>query len=104
MARNNKSGFGFWYDNFEYKGHVEDYYYDIPFEKFCDAIRNYFNSKFVTIDGTDGDIYRVIYSFSGEDGLENIFEDQEARLKEELLDDAYEEYKDYIEYYYSDEE
>ena len=98
MAKN-KSGYDVDY-KFEYRGMEERYYYDIPFETFVEAIRAYFDSQMVTIDGKDNDVWNVCASL---EILDDIYDAMEDWLKERCEKDAYEEYKDYIEWYYEDE-
>jgi len=98
MAKN-KSGYDVDY-NFEYKGHEENYLYEIPFETFMEGVVKYFDNQMVTIDGKDNDVWNALVDL---DCLDNIFEAMEDWFKEKCQDAAYEEYKDYIEWYYEED-
>ena len=97
-----RSGYSIWYE-FEYEGYKEDFSYDIPFEVMCNAIRKYFDDNMVNLDGTDTDIWNTIVTF-GSDALDTIFEEEEDWLKEQCENEAFEEFKDYVEYYIKDDE
>lgn len=104
MAKKNGSGFEVEYKDFKYKGYHEDYFfYEIPFEKFCDGIRKYFDDRLVTLDGTNTAIWNTLVEF-GEDALDTIFDELEDWFKEECKEDAYEEFKDYVDYFVDDED
>ena len=98
MAKN-KSGYDLDYE-FEYRGIQENYYYDIPFETFMEAVIKYFDNQMVTIDGKDNDVWNALADL---DVLDNIFDAMSDWLRERCEKDAYEEYKDYVEWYYDDE-
>ena len=103
MSKKNGSGFELTY-SFEYNGHKDErYFFEVPFDKFCEAIRHYFDEQLVTLDGTDNAIWNSIVGF-GEDALDTIFYDQEEWLTKECQEMAFEEFKDYIEYYLEDDE
>lgn len=99
MAKN-ESGYDIDY-RFNYKGHEENYFYDIPFEKFMEGVVKYFDNQMVTIDGKDNDVWNALADL---DVLDNIYDAMEDWFREHCEKDAYEEYKDYIDWYYDDEE
>lgn len=102
MAKNS-SGFEVTYHDFEYNGYKDDYFfYDVPFDIFCDGIRKYFDDKLVTLDGTDNAIWNTMVEL-GEDTLQNIFDAMEDWFTEQCRDGAYEEFKEYVEDYLSEE-
>jgi hypothetical protein len=95
----NKSGFDIFY-SFDYKGYEDKTYdYDIPFDIFCDAIRDWFDKKNVTIDGTDNAIWNALNDL--DDGNNDIFDvvndDEQDYLRAKCKDLAYEEFKDIAE-------
>ena len=99
MAKN-KSGY-YVYIPCEYKGHKEDYCYDIPYEKFMEGVREYFDNQFVTLDGKDNDVWNVLVDL---ECLDAIFEAMEDWFEEHCKEEAQEEFEDYVELYYDDEE
>ena len=99
MAKN-KSGYSIMYDDFEYKGIKELFDYDIPFDLFMEGVRRYFDNQMVTIDGKDSDVWNVLVEL---ECLDYIFGTMEDWFKEYCKDYAYEEYQDYVEWYYEDE-
>lgn len=103
MGKKNGTGFELTY-SFEYKGHKDDsYFFEVPFEKFCDAIRHYFDARLVTLGGIDNAIWNAVVEL-GDDVLDTIFYDQEEWLKKECEEMAFEEFKDYLEIYNDDDE
>ena len=100
MAKN-RSGYDIDYE-FEYKGFQERYYYDIPFEVFMEGVRKYFSDKMVNIDGKDVDIWNALVELESY-VMDNIFDSMEDWFKDRCKDDAYEGYKDYVEWEYEDE-
>lgn len=99
MAKN-KSGYDVYYD-FEYRGHKEPFDYDIPFETFMKGVVKYFDDNMVTLDGKDTDVWNILYEL---DCLDEIFDKMEDWFKEHCKEDAYEEYKEYIDWYYDEDE
>lgn len=93
-----------WYhEDFEYKGHTETFTYDVKFDDLMDAIRQYFDNNLVILDGTDTNVYNALVGL-GEDVMDNLFDKMEDWLKEHCKEKAFEEYKEYIDWYYDDEE
>ena len=100
MAKN-KSGYDIYFEDFEYKGIKDELFsYDIPYEKFMDGVRAYFDNQFVTIDVKDNDIWNALVDLNV---LDDIFEAMKDWFKEHCREDAYEEYKDYVEWYYDED-
>ena len=87
---------------FEYKGHNERFTYDVRFADLMDAIRQYFDNQLVILDGTDTNVYNALSEL--EDAIDNIFDTMEDWLKEHCKEKAYEDYKEYIDWYYDEEE
>lgn len=102
MTKKNLSGYELDY-HFEYKGFRELYSYEVPFEDYCEAIRNHFSIRLVGLDGTNNNIWKAMADF-GEDVLDDIFEEQKDWLSERCKDKAFNEFQDYVEYYIGDEE
>lgn len=94
-----KTNYNVYYD-FSYKGISEDYSYDIPFKSFMDAVRAYFDNQLIVLDGTNNAIWNAL---SDLEVLDTIFDVMEDWLKDECEEDAYEEFKEYVEYFYGDE-
>lgn len=96
----NNSGYSLDY-NFSYKGYSENYFsYDIPFDVFCNAIRNFFDIQSINLDGTDTSVWNAMVEL---DALDEIFSSQEEWLKEQCKNDAYEEFKIYVNDYILDD-
>ncbi len=89
------------YYKFNYNGHEEDYDYEVPFEYLIDAIRTYFDNQLITLDGKDNDVYNALLDL---DCLDAIFDAMEDWLYDYCKEDAYEKYKEYIDWYYGDED
>lgn len=102
MARKNETGYYIYYD-LEYKGHQEDWCYDIPFEKLMSAIRKWFDDKLINIDGTDTSVWNALNDL-GRDTIDTIFDDMEDWLKEQCAAEAEEEFREWVDWYYDDEE
>ena len=85
--------------DFEYKGYKETWTYEIPADVICDMIRAYFDKQLITIDGTDTSIFNA---FSGLDVIDEIFDEMEDWLKEQCEEKAYEEFKDWVDWYYDE--
>ena len=100
MAKN-KSGYSLIYEDFEYQGINEMFSYEIPLDLFVDGVKTYFDNQMITLDGKDTDIWNI---FNELDCLDTIFSIMEDWLKDYCKDYAYDEYKDYIDWYYDDEE
>lgn len=98
--KKNKSGYDIYYYDFEYKGKNDPFNYEIPYEVFMNGVRTYFDNQMVTIDGKDNDIWNILAEL---DVLDDIFDTMEDWFKEHCKEDAYEEYKEYIDWYYDDE-
>ena len=94
-----KSGYTILYKGFDYKGRVDEWDYEIPFETFMDAVRKYFQNQLVTIDGTDNAIWNVLMDL-GDYVLDDIFDTMEDWLREKCANDAYEEYAEWVDWYY----
>jgi hypothetical protein len=95
-----KNGSGLYIDyNFKYndKSPEELYTYEVPFADACAGIRKYFDSKNITLDGTDGAIWNACAEL---EILDNISEDDSFidYCKEKCKDAAFAEYKDNYEY------
>lgn len=102
MGKSN-TGFEIGY-SFAYNGYEDDsYYWEVTDEAFCNAVRSYFDKKGITLDGTDNAIWNAI-AFLGDEAMESIFQDQEEWLKEKCRDIAFEDFKDYVDYYIGDDE
>lgn len=98
-----KSGYYINYD-FKYKGHREPYWdYELSFEELMKGIRKYFDDQLVNMDGTDTAVWNALVGL-GEGIVDNIIEVMEKYLKEECKESAYEEFKDYVDWYYDDDE
>jgi len=89
------------YYKFNYNGHEEDYSYEISFDQFMNAIRTYFDNQLITLDGKDNDVYNALLDL---DCLDNIFDAMEDWLYDHCKESAYEAYKEYIDWYYEDED
>ena len=89
------------YYKFNYNGHEEDYSYEITFDQLMAAIRTYFDNQLVTIDGKDNDVYNALFDLGC---LDDIFDAMEDWLYDYCEKEAYEKYKEYIDWYYDDEE
>ena len=96
----NKSGYSILYKDFEHKGYNDPYDYDIPFDIFMDGIRAYFDNQMVTLDGKDTDVWNVLADLGVIDDIYDVMEDW---FIEKCRDYAYEEYQDWVEWYYDDE-
>ncbi len=96
---------GYYIDfDFEYKGHEEKYYsYELSFEELMKGIRKYFDDQLVNLDGTDTAVWNALVGL-GEGIVDNIIEAMEEYLKEECKDAAYEEFKEWVDWYYDDDE
>ena len=88
------------YYEFEYKSIKEDFSYEVPFEKQIEAIRKYFDNQLVTLDGTDNDIWNALVDL---DCIDTILDTMEDWLYEQCKEMAYEDYQDYVDWYYDDE-
>ena len=95
----NKSGYDVSYV-FEYRCIQDRYYYDIPFETFMEGLVKYFDNQMITIDGKDNDVWNA---FADLEVLDNIYDAMEDWFKERCEKDAYEEFKEYVEWEYEDE-
>lgn len=82
------------YYKFEYRGYTENYSYEIPFEKKIEAIRQYFDDRLVTLDGTDNAVWNSLVDFDGL--IDDILDEMEDWLYYECKDAAYEEFKEYV--------
>lgn len=89
------------YYKFDYLGHNEDYSYEVPFESLMEAVRTYFDNQLVTIDGTDNAVYNALVDLGC---LDDIFDAMEDWLYDHCEEDAFEKYKEYIDWYYEDED
>lgn len=97
------NGSGYYVDyDFEYDNNgVENHYsYNIPFDVFCQGIREYFTAMNVKIDGTDKAIWNVVqnlgsnYDYSSCISFDVIFDAEEDWFKEKCKDAAYAEWKE----------
>jgi len=93
--KKNKSGFEVLFDEFEYKGHKSHYFYEIPFEKFIEGVRVYFDNQMVTLDGTDNAVWNALVQFP--DIFDTVEYEMEDWFKEHCREDAFEEYKEQVE-------
>ncbi len=100
--KEDKTRFSLMYEGFEYKGYSENYYdYDIPFDTFIEGIRKYFDNQMINLDGKDNDIWNAFVDL---DCLDNIFEAMEDWFHEYCKEDAFEEFKEYVEEWELDNE
>lgn len=98
-----KTGYYIDYD-FEHKGHEDKYYdYELSFEEVMKGIRKYFDNQIVTLDGTDTAVWNALVVL-GDDIIDNILDEVMDYLKEECKDNAYEEYKEYVDWYYDEDD
>ena len=102
MAKKNLSGYELDY-HFEYGGFKELYSYEVPFEDYCEAIRNHFSIRLVGLDGTDNNIWKAVADF-GQNALDNIFDEQQDWLLERCRNKAFSEFQDYVEYFLEENE
>lgn len=103
MSKKNETGYTLDYDDFEYRGYKERYYmYDVPFDDLMAAIREYFDNQLITLDGTDTSVFNALAEL---ECIDNIFDAMEDWLHDRCKEDAYEEFKEWVDYYFdSDEE
>lgn len=80
-----------YYDDFEYKGEVKTFSYEVPFEVVCDGIRHYFDIYDVNIDGTDNHIWNVIAELDAFSTIEDAPEFV-TYCHDVCVDSAYEEF------------
>lgn len=92
------------YYKFDYKNHNEDYSFDLSkhADILIEGIRKWFDDRLVTLDGTDTAVYNAIAE--SEDFLDLILDEMEDWYTDRCKDIAFEEYKDYIDWYYDDED
>ena len=103
MSKRNETGYTLDYNDFEYRGYKEKYYiYDVPFDALMLAIRTYFDNQLIDLDGTDTSVWNCLAEL---EVIETIFDAMEDWLKDYCKEDAYEEFKDWVdESFDSDEE
>ena len=102
MTRENETGYSIDYE-FDYKGHHENYDYELSFDELMKAIRKYFDDQLVVLDGTDTNVWNALISL-GRDAIDMIVEEESEFLKKECEEVAFEEFKDYVDYYYEEED
>lgn len=98
-----ETNYTLWYEDLEYKGHVENFSYDVTFDDLMKAIRKYFENQLVNLDGTNTDVYNALVDL-GDDVIDNIFDTMEEWLKEQCQEEAQEAYQEYVDWYYEDTE
>lgn len=79
------------YEDFEYKGKMKYYSYEVPFDVVCDGIRYYFDNQGVNLDGTNRCIWNAIVGLSAIDELEDT-DDVIKYCMDACRDIAYEEF------------
>ena len=101
--KKNETGYTLDYPDFEYRGYKEKYYmYDVPFDALMKAIRTYFDNQLINMDGTDTSVWNALAEL---DAIDKIFDTMEDWLMDYCREDAYQEFKDWVDYYFdSDEE
>lgn len=105
MGKRNGSGFELRYE-FVYPGKTDNdvFYYEMSFHIVAEALRRFGDFNDVGLDGTDTNVWNLFANFPG--AIEQIIEDD--YIQEWLLqvceEDAFEEYKEEYEDWYSDEE
>lgn len=88
---------------FEYDGYGrERYFYDVPVEDACEAVRRFFSERMVEIDGGDSDLLSALNDISP-DAFEEILDKEKDWLKAKCKDNAYEEFVGYVEQYLKEE-
>jgi len=94
--RGKETSYSLYYPEFEYKGYKESYFYDVPFDSMMKAIRTYFSNQLIDIDGKDSDVWNALADL---ECIDNIFDVMEDWLHEYCEKDAYEDFKEYVDYY-----
>ena len=89
------------YYKFDYNGHEEDYSYELDFDDLMSAIRKYFDNQLINIDGKDNDVWNALSELECIDTIIDVMEDW---LYDHCKEKAFEKYKQYIDWYYDDEE
>lgn len=92
--RDDKTRYEVYYPEFEYKGHKDSYFYEIPFDTFIEGVREWFDRQMINIDGKDNDIWNTLVEFGVFDAVES---DMEEWFKDKCKEDAFEEFKERVE-------
>ena len=90
-----------YYDNFDWKEHQEESWaYELTFEDKMAAIRAYFDNFMVNIDGKDNDVWNVLVDLGV---IDDILDSMEDWLIDYCKDEAFDAYKEYVEWYYDED-
>ena len=100
--RKDKTPYSIIYEGFEYNGYQEKYYnYEIPFDALIEGIRTYFDNQLIKLDGTDNAIWNAFIDL---DCLDIIVDTMEDWFLDYCKEDAYEEFKEYVEEWVENDE
>ena len=92
--KNDRTEYEVLYKDFDYKGHKSHYFYEIPFDKFMEGVRAYFDNQMINIDGKDNDVWNALVDL---ECLDNLFYAMEDWFEEHCREAAFEEYKEVVE-------